>query len=179
MAEKDIKDYTGLTQVPAGERKYAEEDLLSSLLAAAAFKNSEEAVTEAEIKRGGRLYFTVHLHPLSDEEIKTARKKSTTYGRNPLGGKYPPIEKERDQRKFNSWLIYLATTAEDRKKIWGSPALLKELDLVEPVDAVDALLLAGEKDRLVDVVTNISGFLDDGEELDSNAPGSLEEYAKN
>lgn len=177
MSENEKKDYTGLSQVPAGERRYVEEDLLSSLLAAASFKDSEEAVTEAEIRRGGRLYFTVRLHPLSDEEIKTARKKSTTYGKNPLGSKYPLIEKERDQRKFNSWLIYLATTAEDRKKIWGSPALLKELDLVEPVDAVDALLLAGEKDKLVDLVTQISGYGEDGE--DPDAPDSLEEYAKN
>jgi len=176
MAEKDVKDFTGLSQTPASERRYAEEDLLASLLAAAGFKDSEEAVTEAEVKRGGKVYFTVHLHPLSDEDIKAARKKSTKYGKNPLGSKYPPIEKERDQKKFNSWLIYLATTPEDQKRIWGNPALLEKLDLVEPVDAVDALLLAGEKDRLVDTVTNLSGF---GEEEEEGAPGTLEDYAKN
>lgn len=179
MAEKETKDFTGLSQVPAGERKYAEEELLTSLLAAAGFKDSQEAVTAAEIKRGGRLYFTVHLRPLSDDDIKTARKRSTKYGKNPLGGKYPLIEKERDQRRFNSWLIYLSTTPEDQKKIWGNPELLSRLDLVEPVDAVDALLLAGEKDRLIDLVTNISGFSEDEDGEDEGAPGSLEEYAKN
>lgn len=179
MAEKEMKDFTGLSQVPASERRYAEEDLLASLLAAAGFKDSDEAVAEVEVKRGGRVYFTVHLHPLSDEEIKAARKKSTKYSKNPLGSKYPLIEKERDSKKFNSWLIYLATTPEGQKKIWGNPALLEKLDLVEPVEAVDALLLAGEKDRLVDTVTNLSGFGEEDEDGDEGAPDTLEDYAKN
>lgn len=179
MAEKEIKDFTGLSQVPAGERRYAEEDLLTSLLAAAEFKDSEEAVVPVEIRRAGRVYFTVHLHPLSDEDIKAARKKSTKYGKNPLGSKYPPIEKERDQKKFNSWLIYLATTQEDQKKIWGNQALLDKLELVEPVDAVDALLLAGEKDRLVDTVTNLSGFDEDEDGYSQDPPDTLEGYVKN
>lgn len=178
MAEKEMKDYTGLSQAPAQDQRFAEEDLLASLLAAAGFKDSEESVTQVEVKRGGKVYFTVHLHPVADDDIRAARKKSTKYGKNPLGAKYPPIEKERDSKKFNSWLIYLATTQEDQRKIWGNPALLEKLELVEPADAVDALLLAGEKDRLVDVITDLSGYNED-EWDEGGAPHSLEDYAKN
>ena len=44
-------------------------DLVSSLLAAAEFKNNEDLIKEVIIKRNGVYYFTFSIHPISDQEI--------------------------------------------------------------------------------------------------------------
>jgi hypothetical protein len=175
MAEnKEIekKDVTGLDQ--AADRKEAEYDLVKALLESAEYKTSEEEVTEVEIKRGGKFLFSVHIHPISEPDARTARKKATTYMPNPNGRKLPPIEKELDTAKFNSWLIYLATTEADQQKIWGNGAIMKKYDLAQPVESIDVLLTLGEKRKLADLVTDISGMDDDEEENVDE-----EEYAKN
>ena len=157
----------------AKERKDAEYDLVSALLEAAEFKTSDDSITEATIKRNGRALFTVHMHPISENDARFARKKATTYMPNPNNKKLPPIEKERDDSLFTSWLIYLATTEEDQQKIWGNPALMQKKGLAMPVESIDVLLTYGEKQRLADVVGQISGMLDDDETTDE------EDYAKN
>lgn len=174
MAENKEKNLvTGLDQ--AENRKEAEYDLVSSLLSAAEFKTSEDNITEAEIKRGGKYLFSVHLHPISEPDARVARKKATTYMPNPNNKKLPPIEKDVNAAKFSSWLIYLATTEEDQQKIWGNPEVMKKFGLMEPVDSIDILLTYGEKQRLADLVGEISGMVDD----DEDETMDQEEYAKN
>ncbi len=168
-AKKEIT--TGLAQ--ASDPKQAEKDLLEALLSAAEFKTDQDAVTEAEIRRNGVPLFSVHLHPLSDGDIRLARKKATTYMPNPQGKKLPPIEKEFNSTKFNSWLVYLATTEEDQEKIWGRRELMRKYDLELPFESVDILLTVGEKKKLVDTVLQISGMDDDADEDEI----TLEEYA--
>lgn len=165
---------TGLDTVE--DRKSAEYDLVTSLLEAADFKTSDDNITEADIKRNGKFLFTVHLHPISEKDARFARKKATIYAPNPNGKKLPPIEKEVDAALFSSWLIYLATTEEDQEKIWGEPQLMKKYDLKQPVESVDILLKYGEKQKLADLVGEISGMLDDDDE---NELLDQEEYAKN
>lgn len=175
MAKETEKvNATGLDQ--ATNRKEAEYDLLTSLLEAAEFKTAEESITEAEIKRGGKYYFTVRLHPISEPDARLARKKATIYMPNPNNKKLPPIEKDFDTAKFNAWLIYLATTEEDQQKIWGNPAVMQKFGLALPVETIDVLLTLGEKRKLADLVTEISG-LDDEEENEDFM--DEEEYAKN
>ena len=178
MAEKTTEktSTTGLAQ--ATNRKEAEYDLVSSLLAAADYKNAEEAITEAEIKRNGVYYFTVHLHPVSDKDTRFARKKATIYMPNPNNKKLPPIEKDFDTAKFRSWLIYLATTEEDQKKIWGNTAVMQKHDLSEPWESIDVLLAFGEKSKMFDLVTEISGLDEDGNTNNEEFTDE-EEYAKN
>ncbi len=170
-ANKEEKDITGLDQ--ATDRKEAEYDLVKALLEASEFKTDEDAVQEVEIKRGGKYLFTVHLHPISEPDATMARKKSTVYMPNPNGKKLPPIEKERNTAKFNSWLIYLATTEEDQEKIWGNRAIMEKFNLAQPYESIDCLLTLGEKQKLVELVMDLSGLSDDEEEIDE------EEYAKN
>ncbi len=155
----------------ASDRKAAEYDLVKSLLEAADYKNSDDATVEAEIRRNGKYLFSVHLHPIGENELQEARKHATEYARNPQGPRYPKIEKGLNGSLFNSWLIYLATTPEDQKQIWGNQAIKSKYELQLPVEAVDALLLAGEKTTLIDIVSRISG-LNDEDAL------SQEEYAK-
>lgn len=176
--ENEIKSVTGLDK--ASNRKEAEYDLLTALLDAADYKNTE--ITEVEMRRGGKYLFTVHLHPLNEEDSAFARKKATTYMPNPNNRKMPPIEKEFSSSKFNSWLIYLATVEADQEKIWGNAAFMQKHGLTLPVESIDKLLTYGEKQDLVETVSKISGLFDD--EFDSSNEEdedkvSEEEYVKN
>lgn len=171
--ETENKNVTGLDT--ATNRKETEYDLVSSLLAAADFKVSDDNITEAEIRRNGEYLFSVHMHPISEPDARLARKKSTTYMTNPNGKKLPPIEKDFDTAKFNAWLIYLATTEEDQQKIWGNQQIMQKYNCMQPVETIDILLTLGEKRKLADLVTDISG-LDDDEDEDNV---DVEEYAKN
>ena len=171
MENKTEKNVTGLEQ--ATNRKEAEYDLVKFLLSAMDYQTDEQNITEAEIKRNGVFYFSVNLHPISDEQIRTARKKATIYMPNPNGKKLPPIERDMNNTKFKSLVIYLATTEEDQKKIWGNQAVIEKANLMEPYESIDALLTAGEKSRLFDLVVEISGLDDDEDNMD------YEEYAKN
>lgn len=172
MAEEKTK-VTGLEM--AANRKEAEYDLVTSLLTAMDYQTADESITEAEIKRGGVFLFSVHMHPISDEQIRTARKKSTVYMPNPNGKKLPPIEREVNTAKLKSWVIYLATTESDQVKIWGNQEVKNKAGLMENWESIDVLLTAGEKNRLFELVLEISGLDEDLESEDMD----MEEYAKN
>ena len=146
------------TEKSITNRKEAEYDLVKSLLEAAEFKTADENITEVEIKRGGKFYFAVRVHPISDEDIRFARKKATVFMPNPENKKLPPVEKDFISTKFKSWVVYLATTEEDQEKIW----VLKKFELQERWESVGTLLTAGEKTKLFNLVLKISG-LDDEE----------------
>lgn len=171
--ETEKKDITGLDT--ATNRKEAEYDLVTALLEAAEFKTADDQITEVEIKRAGKYLFTVHIHPVSEPDVRIARKKATVYMPNPNNKKLPPIEKDFDTAKFNSWLIYLATTEEDQNKIWGNPAVMNAKGLLQPWESVDVLLAMGEKRKIADLVMEISGMSDD----DDSDVNDEEEYAKN
>ena len=173
-AEEKKNVIAGLDQ--STNRQDAEYDLVEALLNAAEFKTSDESILAVEMKRNGKYMFTVHIHPISDPDTKYARKQATTYGKNPNGKAYAPIEKDFDNSKFTSWLIYLATTEADQQRIWGNPALKQKLGLMQNWEAVDALLTVGEKAALRDKVFEISGLNDDEDETENM---SEEEYAKN
>lgn len=158
MADKEIekKDITGLSQ--ATNRKDAEYDLVTALLSAAEYRTDDDNITEAEIKRNGKYLFSVHIHPIGDEDTRLARKKATLMMPNPENKKLPPIEKEFNHAKFKSWVIYLSTTEEDQKKIWGNSQVMNKFDLKEPWETIGVLLTGGEKNRLYNLVTKVSGF---------------------
>lgn len=156
---EEKKSVTGLDQ--ASNRKEAEYDLVSSLLSAAEYRTNDNNITEATIVRGGKFLFAVNVHPLSDEDTRFARKKATVMMPNPENKKLPPIEKEFNNAKFKSWLIYLATTEEDQKKIWGNSQIMQKYNLQEPWESIGILLTGGEKNRLFNLVTKISGFDDE------------------
>lgn len=153
---------TGLRN--ASNRKEAEYDLVNSLLAACEYKTEE--VTEVEIRRNGKFLFKVFIHPLSEKEVRQARKKATTYMKNPQGKNLPLIEKNFDAGTFKSWMIYLASTEDTQQQIWGNPAVMQAKELHEPWESVDYLLKLGEKNALLDKIFEISGMNEDGEVVD-------------
>lgn len=182
MAE-DKKDYTGLVNPPdeakdtlakhPSAQKDREYDLTKALLEAADFKNDDESITPIEIQRNGKYLFTFHITPISDSETRVARRNATTFMPNPNNRKLPKIEKDFNSAEFHSWLIYLATTDEDKDKIWNNPAIKEKFGLMRPVEAIDKLLRVGEKLAVVDTIMDISGMESDDEDI------SPEEYAKN
>lgn len=174
MAEEEKVSVTGLDM--ASNRKDAEYDLTKALLTAMDYQKADDLVTEVEIRRNGNYLFTVHIHPLSDEQLRFARKKAAVMIPNPNGKKLPKIEKETNSVALKSWVIYLATTEEDQEKIWGNPVVKQKAPaIMENWEAIDVLLTAGEKLALFNKVTDISGLNDDLEDEDMDT----EEYAKN
>lgn len=176
MAEQQEKQpVTGLEL--ASNRKEAEYDLVKSLLSAMDYKEDEQSIVEVELRRNGVFLFTVHLHPLSDDDIRFARKKSNVYVPNPNNKKLPMIVKETDETKLKSWVIYLATTEDDQQKIWGNKAVKDKAGLMENYESIGVLCTAGEKNALFNKVCEISG-LDDDLEPDEETMDE-EEFAKN
>lgn len=160
--KNEKQNVTGLDT--AMDRKEAEYDLVNALLAAADYKNSDDEITEVEIRRRGMFLFAVHIHPISDADVKYAQKRAGVYKPNPTNKKLGQIKVDQDNAKLASWLIYLATTEEDQEKIWGNKQVMKTYGLMEPWESVDTLLKAGEKDDLLNNVFKISGMDDDDEE---------------
>ena len=77
--------------------------------------------------------------------------------------------------KYRDQLIYNATVPEDRKRLWDNKKVwaalnAKNIDIVSPLDVIEYTLKAGEKDRIIDIIDQISGF--DGDT-------DIEETAKN
>ena len=140
---------------------------LQQLLTAANFKEDPQNYEEIKIERNKQLLFSFRVRPLEEEELQECRKKATQYGINPQN-RTLSMEIGVDVVKLRSYKIYFATIEEDRKKIWDNKAFQENIGILQGVDAVDKLLLAGEKDRVCSMIDAISGF-----------QVSLEEYAKN
>lgn len=174
MATKDNEKeiVTGLETAECP--KDAEYNLVESLLAAADYREDKDIVTTVDIKRAGKFFFKVDIHPLGDQEVKAARKRATVYMKNPQNKKLPPIEKEFKSGLFNALIIYAATTEEDKARIWGNKTIMDKFNLVEPHESIDVLLTVGEKAWLSDLVVEISGMnAEESEEV------TKEDYLKN
>lgn len=145
-----------------------EDDLLKGLLQAASFKNDVENYKLIQVKRNGKLLFQFRVRPLEESEIGECRKKATKYAPNPNNRNLPKVEVETDYIKLRAYKIYMATVDEDKPKTWDNKALMDKLDLLQNIEVIDSVLLAGEKDWICDIIDEISGY-----------GVSREDYAKN
>lgn len=146
-----------------------EEDLIQGLIEAARYTSDETQLIQ--ISRNGKLFFEFSVRPLSEEEYDKCKKKWTKYVRNKQFGMKLP--EETNNIKYRAALIHTATVKEDREKLWDNKkvwdALLsKGLQILSGLDVIEYCLKAGEKDKVLEVIDNISGY-------DSN----IEEVAKN
>ena len=144
--------------------------ILEGIIAAA--QNLAEETREIVLARNGKAYFKLVVRPVSDVAAKNLRKKCTKYAKNKAYGVRMP--EDTDMSKYRSLLIYEATVNKD--ETWDNKALWKALEDVYPIvqgwETIDQVLLAGEKDRITDVINEISGYMEDDEE-------ELEETVKN
>lgn len=131
--------------------------LLDGLLAAADFKTSEECIKNVVISRNGKDLFSFHIHPLSEEDYNSCRKKFTKFVKSKVQGGIR-VPEEVNAVNYRAELIFQATTPEDQVKVWCNKALWKKLDLVTGYEAVNALLMAGEKEAVLSLIDQISGY---------------------
>lgn len=160
--KNETQNVTGLDT--AVNRKEAEYDLVTALLEAADYKNDEDEILEVEIARRGKHLFNVHIHPISDADVKLAQKKAGVYKANPTNKKLGRVKVDQENDKLASWLIYLATTDEDQEKIWGNKQVMGKYGLMENWESIDILLKKGEKDDLLEKVFDISDMNDDDDD---------------
>lgn len=162
--ETEIKNVTGLNNAP--NRNVAELDLVERLLMAANYKEDVDNIVPIEITRKGQVLFTVHIHPIGDDDVAKANKEAAIMVRNPGGKHLPKIQADSDKSKYKSWLIYLATTPEDQKQIWGNAALMSKLGVFQPWEVIDKMLTLGDKAKMLEKITDISGLDDEEDEMD-------------
>lgn len=149
-----------------------EDSLLRGLMEASNFKNDEAFHKKIEIKRGNRVLFSFTVRPLDEEEELACARKATKQIPHPNGIKYGTIDGRMDTAKFRSLKIYTATIDEDRARIWDNKQFQMQFDVMTGVEMIDKVLRSGDKDVVVDIISQISGST-------SNDAVTTEEIAKN
>lgn len=166
MPESYDEGQGGIQTVSKEDVLMNESDILRGLIEAGQEKDGENAYERIQIKRGGVLKFEFRIRPLSEEESVQCREHATRYAPRKRG--QPKQEIETNAAKFRSWLIYAATVDEDRAKTWDNKKAQEALGVLQGVDMIDAVLLSGEKDRIIDRINEISGYGDDIEDTAKN-----------
>lgn len=175
--QEDVRDEEFSVEETQNQLRTKEQDFIAGMLEAADYKKEELILIE--IVRGGRLFFSFNIHALGEKEANECRKRHTKYVRNKqIGVKFA---EETDNAKFRSSLIYHATTEADRDKLWDNKQvwnglISKGYQIVTALDVIEAVLLGGEKDMIIDEINKLSGFNSENlEEVDEK----LEEASKN
>lgn len=173
-AEAYVKDEVFTSEETTNQLRASEEDFLQGLIDAASYAEDENQTKVIEIIRPGkikgekRLMFRFSVKPLSEREYNDCKKKHTKYVRNrSLGVKMP---EDTDSVKYRAEIIYRATVPEDRKKLWDNKEAWealrdKGMQILSGLDMIEYCLIAGEKDRVIDVIDSISGYSDNLEEV--------------
>ena len=156
-------DATGMTQE---EILMNEDDILAGLLDLGKARNETHNYRLIRIKRNGILKIEFRIRPVSESDNQICWKNATKYARTKPG--QPKKAIETDTAKYRSYLIYTATVDEDRKKVWDNRAAQTALCVMSGVDMIDAVLLSGEKDRVISELDEISGYDDEAEDIVGN-----------
>lgn len=166
MPEDFNENPAGIETTTPEEVLMNESELLRGLIEAGTEKEEESAYRKIQIRRGGVLKFEFRIRPVSEEESLACHDRATKFAPRKKG--QPKREIETNIAKFRSWLIYTATVDEDRTKTWDNKKAQEALDVLQGVDMIDAVLLSGEKDRIIDEINEISGYGDDMAETAKN-----------
>lgn len=159
----EAKEALGIDENFTQEEEF---DYISGFLKAAeVFEEIEKTV---EIRRAGELLLKFNVHPYSIKDIDAAKKKATTYGKNPRGPKYPNIVKSYNQDVAESYLIYLSTCDADRAKYWDNPKFKERFDVMEGYELIDKVLLPGEKQNIIQLLDTLGGYDEDNEQEETN-----------
>ncbi|RKJ46563.1 hypothetical protein D7X98_04210 [bacterium 1XD8-76] len=166
---QEVKEYESNEEETKEMIRANEEDFIQGLIDAANYASDE--TQRIDIIRDGRLFFSFHIRPLGSEEYEKCRKKHTKYVRNKQLGMRVPDETNRV--KYQSAVIYEATIEEDKAKLWDNRKIWEALNakkdrIMNGLDVIEYSLKAGEKERIIEKIDEISGY-------DNN----LEEVAKN
>lgn len=167
----------------------SQEDVLKMLLNAADYKEDASLQEPIVIKRKGvQVLPTFHIRPISQDDTTIAHKKATKWVANPGGRRLPKVEGQTDGSVENDWLIYLATTDEDKEKLWNNPAYIKALQAKFPnivfargssgPQMISLLLTFGEKVTLINKILDMS-YPEDSVDGSDDKEVSQTKFAKN
>lgn len=150
----------GLNEDMSAEEEF---DIMANFLKAA--EMVEKETKTIEIRRKGELLLRFKIRAVTGPDMRRAQKAATTYIPNPKMKKLK-IESDRDQVVYESYIIYIATVEEDRKKLWDNTALKQKFNVMQGHELIDKVLLPGEKDAVIDQINTLSGYNtdDEGEE---------------
>jgi hypothetical protein len=135
--------------------RHAEPDLLKGLFEAVEDKHAEWGTIE--IARQERVLFSFRVRPLDETEYETCREKATTYRRDRRMGNMR-VPEDTKLASMNSWVIFTATHPEDCKLLWNNREAWERFGVITGPGMVEKALLAGEKERAVRVIDELSGY---------------------
>lgn len=161
--QKVAEAQEAIAYVPEEMTPEEEYDLLSGFLKAA--ENIKEVTKKIEVRDGDTLLFAFRVHALTADDVYAARKKASKTMPNPKNKKLKTVY-DFDQKEYESYLIYLATTAEDRQRVWDNAALKNKFNVMEGHELIDCVFATGFKQRVIEVIDALSGFGEDVEEQD-------------
>ena len=163
----EVYDETSIEEtMPQEEILMNENDLLAGLLELGKSKDETSSYHKIQIKRNGVVKLEFRIRPLTEDETQVCLKEATRYA--PKKPNQPKKAIETNNVKFRSLMIYTATIDKDREKIWDNETAKRAFDIFEGWEMIDRVLLAGEKDRVLDKIDEISGYNEDLEETAGN-----------
>ena len=148
----------------------SEKDILAGLLELGNAKDEKSNYRKIQIKRNGVVKLEFHVRPITEDENQICLKRATKFAPTKPGK--AKIATESDGALYRSYLIYTATVNEDRAKIWDNQQAQNALGILQGVDMIDRVLFVGEKNRVLDVIDEISGFADEEENAAETAGNS-------
>lgn len=133
-----------------------EQDIVSALMEAGSWRK-DNVRREVRITRDDNLLFSFNIEPIDEDTWSKCRRQNT---RNK--GKRT---EELDNSRFLSQVIYEATIDEDKARLWRNKDVWKKFNATNGADVVNFVLKPGEKTKIVEVISAISGY-DDDDKLD-------------
>lgn len=154
--ENQIEEVETTPEETVEQLKTFEGDILDAILGSASYASEE--IHNMRVIRNKKIMFQFRIRPLSEEEYTAARKKNTKYVRNKNVG--VKVAEETNMVRYRSQLLYMATVPEDRAKVWDNKEAWEKLNVASGVDLIDKVLMAGEKDAILEQLDRISGYQD-------------------
>jgi hypothetical protein len=162
----DVTD-TEQQELTQEEILMSENDILQGLLELGETKDQENSYRKIQIKRDKKLKLEFRVRPISEDESQSCLHSATSYV--PKTKKWEAKKAiETDYSLYRSFLIYTATVDEDRAKVWDNKKAQEALGVLRGVEMIDKVLLVGEKDRVLDIIDEISGFEEEAEKKAKN-----------
>lgn len=136
-----------------------EKPLLDRLLSAAEYVSNEEH--KIYIRRNHQEYFSFSVTALSEKDLFYLRDKYTK-----VKMKRGRRTEEFDTAKYRCSVIYNSTVDRDKAQIWDNRDLWEALrtkgyTIINALDVVEALLLPGEKAKVVEALDEFGGYNDE------------------
>ena len=130
-------------------------------------KSDESYYRRIRIRRDGKVKLEFRVRPISEEENQACWRQATKYA--PSKPRQPKTAIDTDLALYRSYVIYTATVDEDRMKVWENKKAQLALEVLQGVDMIDRVLLAGEKRKVFDEIDELSGNNEETEELAGNS----------